>query len=98
MEDLTRNLCWELVNKEGYIAVWQKPLNNSCYLDRDPNAQPSLCETDENPDDTWYVCLFLTHPSLICCYMPWNFKYGFDALLLCILQVYENEEMHNAST
>lgn len=55
MEDLSRNLCWELVNKEGYIAIWQKPLNNSCYLDRDPNAQPSLCDNDDNPDDIWYL-------------------------------------------
>ncbi|KAL1543773.1 putative methyltransferase PMT10 [Salvia divinorum] len=55
MEDLSRNLCWELVSKEGYIAVWLKPLNNSCYIDRDPNAQPSLCDRDDNPDDLWHV-------------------------------------------
>ncbi|KAH6800038.1 S-adenosyl-L-methionine-dependent methyltransferases superfamily protein [Perilla frutescens var. hirtella] len=56
MDDLTRNLCWELVNyKEGHIAIWQKPLNNSCYLDRDSNVQPSLCEADDNPDDIWNV-------------------------------------------
>ncbi|XP_057795645.1 probable methyltransferase PMT10 isoform X2 [Salvia miltiorrhiza] len=55
MEDLTRNLCWELVTKEGYIAIWQKPLNNSCYLDRDPNVQPSLCDNHDNPDDLWHV-------------------------------------------
>lgn len=54
MEDLTINLCWELVNKEEYIAIWQKPSNNSCYLSRDPNARPSLCDTDENPDEIWY--------------------------------------------
>ncbi|KAH6782617.1 S-adenosyl-L-methionine-dependent methyltransferases superfamily protein, partial [Perilla frutescens var. frutescens] len=53
MEDLTSNLCLELVNKEEYIAIWQKPQNNSCYLNRDPNSQPSLCDTDENPEDIW---------------------------------------------
>ncbi|XP_057795646.1 probable methyltransferase PMT10 [Salvia miltiorrhiza] len=55
MEDLTSNICWELVNKEEYIAIWQKPLNNSCYLSRDPNVQPSLCNTDDNPEDIWHV-------------------------------------------
>ncbi|KAG6435906.1 hypothetical protein SASPL_100787 [Salvia splendens] len=55
MEDLTRIICWELVNKEEYIAIWQKPLNNSCYLNRDPNAQPSLCNTDDDPEDIWYT-------------------------------------------
>ncbi|PIN16481.1 Phosphoethanolamine N-methyltransferase [Handroanthus impetiginosus] len=57
MEDLTGNLCWELVSKEGYIAIWQKPLNNSCYLNRDPDVKPSLCEATDNPDDIWYVNL-----------------------------------------
>ncbi|XP_047977940.1 probable methyltransferase PMT10 [Salvia hispanica] len=55
MEDLSRNLCWELVSKEGYIAVWQKPLNNSCYLVRDPDIRPPLCDQDDNPDDLWRV-------------------------------------------
>ncbi|XP_047961197.1 probable methyltransferase PMT10 [Salvia hispanica] len=55
MEDLTSNICWELVNKEEYIAIWQKPVNNSCYLSRDPNVQPSLCNTDDNPDNIWYA-------------------------------------------
>ncbi|KAI3906314.1 hypothetical protein MKW92_026479, partial [Papaver armeniacum] len=31
MEDLTTRLCWELVKKEGYVAIWRKPSNNSCY-------------------------------------------------------------------
>ncbi|KAG6432580.1 hypothetical protein SASPL_104161 [Salvia splendens] len=55
MEDLTSNICWELVNKEEYIAIWQKPLNNSSYLNREPNAQPSLCSSDDNPEDIWYA-------------------------------------------
>jgi hypothetical protein len=55
MEDLTTRLCWELVKKEGYIAMWRKPLNNSCYMNRDPAVKPPLCDTDDNPDDVWYV-------------------------------------------
>ncbi|CAL4960477.1 unnamed protein product [Urochloa decumbens] len=57
MEDLTARLCWELVKKEGYIAMWRKPLNNSCYMNRDPTVKPPLCDTDDNPDDVWYVNL-----------------------------------------
>ncbi|PIA47544.1 hypothetical protein AQUCO_01400292v1 [Aquilegia coerulea] len=57
MEDLTIRLCWQLVKKEGYIAIWQKPLNNSCYVNRDAGTQPPLCDGDDNPDDVWYVGL-----------------------------------------
>ncbi|XVF39239.1 hypothetical protein PTKIN_Ptkin01aG0019600 [Pterospermum kingtungense] len=57
MEDLTTRICWELVKKEGYIAIWRKPLNNSCYLYRDSEASPALCDPDDNTDNVWYVDL-----------------------------------------
>ncbi|XP_042494088.1 probable methyltransferase PMT11 [Macadamia integrifolia] len=57
MVDLTVRLCWELVKKEGYLAIWQKPLNNSCYVSRDSGAQPPLCDPDDDPDNVWYVGL-----------------------------------------
>ncbi|KAJ6311797.1 hypothetical protein OIU77_013531 [Salix suchowensis] len=53
MLNLTTHLCWELVKKEGYIAIWKKPLNNSCYLSRDPGAIPPLCDPDDDPDNVW---------------------------------------------
>lgn len=55
MVNLTTRLCWNLVKKEGYIAIWQKPLNNTCYLSREEGTQPSLCDLDDDPDDVWYV-------------------------------------------
>lgn len=57
MLNLTSRLCWKLVKKEGYIAIWQKPLNNSCYLSREEGTQPPLCEPDDDPDSVWYVDL-----------------------------------------
>ncbi|WOH12407.1 hypothetical protein DCAR_0831910 [Daucus carota subsp. sativus] len=57
MVNLTTRLCWNLVKKEGYIAIWQKPMNNSCYLEREPGTQPPLCETNDDPDNVWYVNL-----------------------------------------
>ncbi|XP_062101043.1 probable methyltransferase PMT10 [Humulus lupulus] len=57
MEDLTTRICWELVKKEGYIVIWQKPLNNSCYSNRNPGVQPQLCDTTDDPDSVWYVSL-----------------------------------------
>lgn len=53
MVNLTTRLCWNLVKKEGYIAIWQKPMNNSCYLEREPGTQPPLCETNDDPDNVW---------------------------------------------
>ncbi|XP_004239912.1 probable methyltransferase PMT11 [Solanum lycopersicum] len=57
MVNLTTRLCWNLVKKEGYIAIWQKPLNNSCYLSREEGTQPPLCDPHDDPDNVWYVDL-----------------------------------------
>ncbi|KAF5956180.1 hypothetical protein HYC85_009036 [Camellia sinensis] len=54
MINLTSHLCWNLV-KEGYIAIWQKPLNNSCYLSREAGTRPPLCDSDDDPDSVWYI-------------------------------------------
>ncbi|GAB2288623.1 hypothetical protein Dimus_022946 [Dionaea muscipula] len=54
MVNLTTRLCWELVKKEGYIAIWQKPPNNSCYISRSAGIQPPLCDPDDDPDQVWY--------------------------------------------
>ncbi|CAI0393312.1 unnamed protein product, partial [Linum tenue] len=55
MEGLAASICWQLVKKEGNIAIWRKPLNSSCYLGREIGAQPPLCNSDEDPDNVWYV-------------------------------------------
>ncbi|XP_050384979.1 probable methyltransferase PMT11 [Argentina anserina] len=57
MLNLTTRLCWEFVKKDGYVAVWQKPVNNSCYLSRDPETKPALCDSSDDPDKVWYVDL-----------------------------------------
>lgn len=51
MEELTSHICWELVNRRGEIAIWRKPLNNSCYLSRDGGQQPPLCDSSDDPDN-----------------------------------------------
>ncbi|XP_010552854.1 PREDICTED: probable methyltransferase PMT12 [Tarenaya hassleriana] len=57
MLNLTARLCWVLVKKEGYIAIWQKPVDNDCYLSRDTGIMPPLCSSEDNPDNVWYVDL-----------------------------------------
>ncbi|KAL8218141.1 hypothetical protein R6Q57_021514 [Mikania cordata] len=57
MMNLTNRLCWNLVKKEGYIAIWQKPIDNSCYLNRGSETKPPLCDNQDNPDSVWYVDL-----------------------------------------
>ncbi|KAK8549440.1 hypothetical protein V6N13_027193 [Hibiscus sabdariffa] len=57
MLNLTTRLCWNLVKKEGYIAIWQKPFNNSCYLSRETGIIPPLCDPNDDPDNVWYVDL-----------------------------------------
>ncbi|KAI9113093.1 hypothetical protein K1719_015618 [Acacia pycnantha] len=57
MENLTAHVCWELVRKEGYIAIWRKPMNNSCYLSHDIDMQLPICDSNDNPDEVWYTDL-----------------------------------------
>ncbi|XP_010505659.1 PREDICTED: probable methyltransferase PMT11 [Camelina sativa] len=57
MLNLTTSLCWKLVKKEGYVAIWQKPLNNNCYLSREAGTKPPLCDESDDPDDVWYTNL-----------------------------------------
>lgn len=65
MVDLTNRICWELIKKEGYIAVWRKPLNNSCYVSREAGTKPPLCRPDDDPDDVWYYIRILIYNSSI---------------------------------
>ena len=69
MVNLTNRLCWELVNKGGYIAIWQKPSNNSCYLSREAYTSPPICDKDDDPDNVWYVMtlLVLLNITLLLC-------------------------------
>ncbi|KAL5567586.1 hypothetical protein UlMin_024161 [Ulmus minor] len=57
MLNLTTRLCWEFVKKDGYIAIWKKPSNNSCYLNREEGTKPPLCDPKDDPDKVWYVDL-----------------------------------------
>ncbi|CAJ2640877.1 unnamed protein product [Trifolium pratense] len=57
MLNLTTRLCWKFLKKDGYIAVWQKPFDNSCYLNREAGTKPPLCDPSDDPDNVWYVDL-----------------------------------------
>ncbi|XVE60258.1 hypothetical protein DITRI_Ditri05aG0114600 [Diplodiscus trichospermus] len=65
IEDLTARICWELIKKEGCIALWQKPLKNSCYVNRDIGVLPPLCDLDDNSDNVWPQSLITLHDILI---------------------------------
>ncbi|KAJ1422256.1 S-adenosyl-L-methionine-dependent methyltransferase [Sesbania bispinosa] len=57
MLNLTTRLCWNFLKKDGYIAVWQKPFDNSCYLNREAGTKPPICDPSDDPDNVWYVDL-----------------------------------------
>ncbi|XP_058787539.1 probable methyltransferase PMT11 [Vicia villosa] len=57
MLNLTTRLCWKFLKKDGYIAVWQKPFDNSCYLSREAGTKPPLCDPSDDPDNVWYTDL-----------------------------------------
>ncbi|KAK7300754.1 hypothetical protein RJT34_11604 [Clitoria ternatea] len=57
MLNLTTRLCWKFLKKDGYDAIWQKPSDNSCYLNREAGANPPLCDQSDDPDNVWYVDL-----------------------------------------
>ncbi|KAH7299175.1 hypothetical protein KP509_25G076200 [Ceratopteris richardii] len=53
MLNLTDRLCWNLVAKEHYIAIWQKPIDDACYKERAPGTEPPICDANNDPDDVW---------------------------------------------
>ncbi|XP_045786937.1 probable methyltransferase PMT11 [Trifolium pratense] len=57
MLNLTTRLCWKFLKKDGYVAIWQKPSDNSCYLNREAKTNPPLCDPSDDPDNIWYVNL-----------------------------------------
>ncbi|PQQ13229.1 putative methyltransferase PMT9 [Prunus yedoensis var. nudiflora] len=57
MSDLLKRMCWKVAAKKEQSVVWAKPLTNSCYLKRDPQTQPPLCDSDDDPDASWNVSM-----------------------------------------
>ena len=55
MSTLVERMCWKIAAKQNQTVIWVKPLNNDCYMDREPGTQPPLCKSDEDPDATWGV-------------------------------------------
>ncbi|KAG6420065.1 hypothetical protein SASPL_116580 [Salvia splendens] len=50
MSALVERMCWRIAVKKNQTVIWQKPLSNDCYLEREPGTQPPLCRSDDDPD------------------------------------------------
>ncbi|KAL0433265.1 UNVERIFIED_CONTAM: putative methyltransferase PMT8 [Sesamum latifolium] len=50
MSALVERMCWRIASKRNQTVIWQKPLTNDCYLEREPGTQPPLCRSDDDPD------------------------------------------------
>lgn len=50
MSALVGRMCWKIAAKRNQTVIWQKPLTNDCYLEREPGTQPPLCRSDNDPD------------------------------------------------
>ncbi|PQQ18092.1 putative methyltransferase PMT3 [Prunus yedoensis var. nudiflora] len=55
MSALVERMCWRIAAKKNQTVVWQKPLTNDCYMEREPGTQPPLCRSDDDPDAVWGV-------------------------------------------
>ncbi|KAK9010589.1 hypothetical protein V6N11_043470 [Hibiscus sabdariffa] len=63
MVDLTKSMCWELVNKTSKdevnrvaVAAFRKPTSNDCYEQR-TKQEPPLCPESDDPNVAWNVPL-----------------------------------------
>ncbi|OMO56092.1 putative S-adenosyl-L-methionine-dependent methyltransferase protein [Corchorus olitorius] len=63
MADLTKAMCWELVNKTSKdavnnvaVATFRKPTSNECYEQRS-QQEPPLCPESDDPNAAWNVPL-----------------------------------------
>ncbi|KAL0795631.1 hypothetical protein Bca101_067008 [Brassica carinata] len=57
MSALMELMCWTIAAKRNQTVIWQKPMTNDCYQEREPGTQPPLCNSDSDPDavygETW---------------------------------------------
>ncbi|MBA0869667.1 hypothetical protein Goshw_001236 [Gossypium schwendimanii] len=63
MVELTKAMCWELVNKTSKdainrvaVAIFKKPTSNDCYNGR-LKQEPPLCPENDDPNAAWNVSL-----------------------------------------
>ncbi|XVE83372.1 hypothetical protein DITRI_Ditri16bG0083800 [Diplodiscus trichospermus] len=63
MVELTKAMCWELVNKTRKdavngvaVATFKKPTSNNCYEQRS-KQEPQLCPESDDPNAAWNVPL-----------------------------------------
>eukprot|EP00252_Welwitschia_mirabilis_P027680 TRINITY_DN9567_c0_g1_i1.p1 TRINITY_DN9567_c0_g1~~TRINITY_DN9567_c0_g1_i1.p1 ORF type:complete len:367 (+),score=29.14 TRINITY_DN9567_c0_g1_i1:157-1101(+) len=66
LQQMLTNMCYKLYAKKGNIAVWQKPIDNTCYVTRAKTAYPTVCDDSIEADAAWYVpiraCLVTCNP------------------------------------
>ncbi|OAY55563.1 probable methyltransferase PMT3 [Manihot esculenta] len=55
MSALVGRMCWKIAAKRNQTVIWQKPLTNDCFMEREPGTQPPLCRSDDDPDAVWSV-------------------------------------------
>lgn len=55
MSALVERMCWKIAAKKNQTVIWVKPLNNDCYMSRDPGTKPLLCSSSDDPDNVWGV-------------------------------------------
>uniref|UniRef100_A0A7N0VEX6 Methyltransferase n=1 Tax=Kalanchoe fedtschenkoi TaxID=63787 RepID=A0A7N0VEX6_KALFE len=57
MSALVERMCWRIAEKKNQTVIWQKPVNNDCYMGREPGTQPPLCRSDDDPDAVYGVAM-----------------------------------------
>ncbi|KAL6519901.1 hypothetical protein OROMI_032795 [Orobanche minor] len=55
MSTLVERMCWRIAAKRNQTVIWQKPLTNECYLERESGTRPPMCRSDDDPDAVWGV-------------------------------------------
>ena len=53
LQDLLHRMCYTQYATKGDIAIWQKPVDNKCYNNRQEDIIPPLCDDSIDPDAAW---------------------------------------------
>lgn len=53
IQDLLTKMCYTQYAMKGDLAVWQKPLDNTCYEERAAETYPPTCDDAIEPDAAW---------------------------------------------
>eukprot|EP00249_Psilotum_nudum_P013369 c24294_g1_i1 orf=545-2815(-) len=54
IENITDNICWDLLSQQEHTVIWTKKSNQACYASWGLDAKQTICEKVQDVESSWY--------------------------------------------